>query len=538
MSNVIAILLKAGWVPTAFNVWRDESGSIWIMTGAKIAPDVVSRAINRCLTNIEMARAASHYNGEGLAQGMHYNATIAVLRSLDDKKYNIRCILETILSAATWPAERVHNAFPEFPSCCTRCGADVEDAMHCFWTCPANDNFPEDSVKNTQHLIRAAVAKGKDMPCLWLRGILPATCIRIPPEEEPAANTTITWVKIDNACIDSGTYHGDASGGEHTRYPDIRRVGVAFVKVSALGSLLFAAHFPLMGEIQTVARGELSAVVELIRLAQNNAVICFVTDNKVVYDNYNAGMAKAALSSDCDLYDELFKMRLEKRIALTLRWMPSHLKDPSCTKVRPDDVTDIDIDANDLADKYAAEAAAMHQVSLQTATNCRYYYSLTKKIQLRLITIMQHLPARIKHKTVRTPAEEKVSLDQKCSDSSHNAVIKGDRVTCTACLDSFRIKDPAFQPWLSGLCTPSPITHRPGHYPSNKVLHVGNKYAHPSHILKTYRGLVYCAKCGCRATNQVRLMGNRCLPPGRHGKTTLKAILSDRLPPGMVEWPE
>ena len=57
MSNVIAILLKAGWAPTAVSVWRDELGSPWIMTGFKISPDVVSSAINRRLTNIDMARA-------------------------------------------------------------------------------------------------------------------------------------------------------------------------------------------------------------------------------------------------------------------------------------------------------------------------------------------------------------------------------------------------------------------------------------------------------------------------------------------------
>jgi hypothetical protein len=327
-------------------------------------------------------------------------------------------------------------------------------------------------------------------------------------------------------------------GGEHTRYPDIRRVGVAFVRVSTSGSLLFAGYFPLMGEIQTVARGELSAVVELIRLAQHDTVICFVTDNKVVYDNYNAGMEVAALRSDCDLYAELFQMSTMKNIALTLRWMPSHLKDPENTKVRPDDVTDIDIDANDLDNKYATDAAALHKVSLQTATNCLYYYSLTRKIQLRLVAIMQNLPVRLKHKTVRTPAEEKTTLEQKCRDSSHAAVKNGDRVMCTTCLDSFRIRDPAFEPWLAGLCTPSPNTNRPSHFPTNKVLHVGNRYTHLSHRLDTHRGLVYCRKCGCRATNQVRLMGKRCSPPGRNGKATLKAILSDRLPPGMTEWPE
>ena len=79
---------------------------------------------------------------------------------------------------------------------------------------------------------------------------------------------------------------------------------------------------------------------------------------------------------------------------------------------------------------------------------------------------------------------------------------------------------------------------KPSHYPANKILHVGNRYAHPSHKLKNHRGLVYCARCGCRATNQMRLMGNRCVPPGVHGRASLKAILADKLPPGLVEWPD
>ena len=134
------------------------------------------------------------------------------------------------MSAATWPAERVNSAFPTAPCSCVRCGADIEDALHCFWTCPANSNILEDSVRSTQHLISAAVAKSNDAPCLWLRGLLPSSYIRIPPEDSPCDNFSLTWVNRNenNVCINSGTYYGDASGGEHTQYPDIRRVGVAF----------------------------------------------------------------------------------------------------------------------------------------------------------------------------------------------------------------------------------------------------------------------------------------------------------------------
>ena len=74
-------------------------------------------------------------------------------------------------------------------------------------------------------------------------------------------------------------------------------------------------------------------------------------------------------------------MTTRKSISLELRWMPSHLNEPGCIKVRPADVSDVDILGNGFADQYANAAAAQCQVSLQTATNVRYYYNLTRKIQ-------------------------------------------------------------------------------------------------------------------------------------------------------------
>ena len=87
----------------------------------------------------------------------------------------------------------------------------------------------------------------------------------------------------------SGTYYGDASGGKNAEYPDIRRVGVAFVKIDDEGNLTFGAQFQLVGEVQTVSRGELSALVELIKHVRHSVDIELVTDNKEVSDKYNAG---------------------------------------------------------------------------------------------------------------------------------------------------------------------------------------------------------------------------------------------------------
>ena len=67
---------------------------------------------------------------------------------------------------------------------------------------------------------------------MWLRGILPNNLIVIPPEDMPPVQSNIAYINPLEFEIKSGTYYGDASGGEHTRYPDIRRVGVSFVRVS------------------------------------------------------------------------------------------------------------------------------------------------------------------------------------------------------------------------------------------------------------------------------------------------------------------
>ena len=153
-----------------------------------------------------------------------------------------------------------------------------------------------------------------------------------------------------------------------------------------------------------------------------------------------------------------------------------------------------------------------------------------------MIVIMQNLPNRAKYKTVRTPKEEQLSLEQKCSESNHDIISLGDRINCRRCRESFLVKDPAFQPWLAGICHPVPSTDRP--MPIQGLIHVGNQYTHYTHRLKIHRGLVYCAKCGSRATEQMRLLSRKCRPPRKYGKDTLRAINADCLPPGLVEWPE
>ena len=87
--------------------------------------------------------------------------------------------------------------------------------------------------------------------------------------------------------------------------------------------------------MQTVARGELTSLLELIKHADPMSDIEFVTDNKGVNDKFNAGPKAAALSSNCDMYYDFFQVVYRKAIRLRVRWMPSHLK--------PDDARRADV---------------------------------------------------------------------------------------------------------------------------------------------------------------------------------------------------
>ena len=108
--------------------------------------------------------------------------------------------------------------------------------------------------------------------------------------------------------------------------------------------------------------------------------------------------------------------------------------------------------------------------------------------------------------------------------------IEGDRFTCTSCLDSFMLKDPAFQHWLAGICIRAPLAcNKP--VPISSDIHIGNANAHSSHRLQLFQKLVYCNRCGSRAMHHMRRLAQPCRPPGAHGKLTLKYIKEGRLPP-------
>ena len=69
-------------------------------------------------------------------------------------------------------------------------------------------------------------------------------------------------------------------------------------------------------------------------------------------------------------------------------------------------------------------------------------------------------------------------------------------------------------------------------------IHRGNKAIHPSHNMFSYRGLLFCFKCGAIGTNQVRLLSTQCVEATFTGQRTLRYILDGKQPPGLAKWPD
>ena len=244
-----------------------------------------------------------------------------------------------IMCGATWPNQRVHDAFPEVPDLCTRCGRSVDTALHMFWNCPANTNIDSESVQKTQYLIQAAVAKSEDEPGLWLRGLLPAHYTEIesqycPPDIVKPISTNPESIDWKSQNMMTGVFYGDASGGIFSSMPRIRRIGCGLVQVDGDDDLIWAHHFNLPGPFQTVPHSRRYVLLCLVRRLEPGADVTYAADNQKVRDVLVQGEAAASKSTKCDLFKEVFKLIHQHNLKISVKWMPSHLghDDPPATR--------------------------------------------------------------------------------------------------------------------------------------------------------------------------------------------------------------
>ncbi len=170
-------------------------------------------------------------------------------------------------------------------------------------------------------------------------------------------------------------------------------------------------------------------------------------------------------------------------------------------------------------------------------SNC-ILFSLVKRIQNRLATILINLPNRPKRQYEQKQIKTGYPFSDALNSTTHVLYEQENRLACARCLCNFKYKDPAIKSWLSSQCVAigsnkdRPIKLLYSH------VHVGNQCAHISHDLHIYRGLIYCIKCGARSGRlSIKLLSKQCGPPTEYGQQSLDALRQCKKPPNLDRWP-
>jgi hypothetical protein len=131
------------------------------------------------------------------------------------------------------------------------------------------------------------------LPCLWLRGILPADlCLDHPIPPPPLVDDIVVFdpfsVVLPGGDWPPGLYGTDGSGGKWGGYTPLRRCGCRVSRLVGMDppyQLQFGAHFPLVGEVQTVPRAELYAIFVVVKKVPYGTIM-IVSDSKINVDMF------------------------------------------------------------------------------------------------------------------------------------------------------------------------------------------------------------------------------------------------------------
>ena len=145
------------------------------------------------------------------------------------------------------------------------------------------------------------------------------------------------------------------------------------------------ALFPLSGPVQTAPRAEIFCPEWLVDKAEALFDIHYVTDNQGLYTTFNKGPQAGSVSSNADLYNTMFDVIYDKALRVKVTWMPSHLTDKD---ERPAFVSSVDLKGNSYADEECMLAATSARLPLNVTAPIIYYYTLVRRIQKRLATIV------------------------------------------------------------------------------------------------------------------------------------------------------
>ena len=176
-----------------------------------------------------------------------------------------------------------------------------------------------------------------------------------------------------------------------------------------------------------------------------------------------------------------------------------------------------------------------------------WYAATVRDIQMRAVAILLSVAAsgpdyqrRPKHRFPR------LLSDAHAVGSEHSLIPLGDMWFCSVCMHGRHSTEPGLVAWFRSECKPGedfPHTaiighNRPCPVPVGTTVRAGRHVLHDSHRFVAFKGLVYCEKCGCYATEAPKLLKVKCagVPRGT-SIPVLWRLRRGLLPHGLPGWP-
>ena len=566
-TGTIATLLQYGWQPVTAINWIDSSDTSWefdINLPRQLYKPVLTSMEDTVLRHI-WSSASNHFCGKGLHEGVEWFGTLALRKQLvrsqsdayvdipellaaEEEQWpaNAAAWLDLALTGGYWPRHRTFYEMKKGTPNCPRCGRSEETPFHLLWECEANLGLTSVHIERSQYLVSQARSGHLDIPCFWLRGLMPITLV---PCNTPMVTNDEYHVMGEHGFHwPPGAYFTDASGGKHTAIPILRRcgIGIAFL-ADDLSTLRFGLFAPLPGATQTVPRGELYAILVVMRHTQPDSEYLIYSDSKLNVDLYLDGYDACMKSQNADLWEEVFDILRTRNVVLSLVWIKAHVDTPE--EATRHNLSYMHILGNEFADRLAERAATAYEVAYQDSVDLLWYYATLRKIQARLLVILASIiPERsaVPESIPRAPRERPTPLGCAIFNSKHSLFNLGRSMHCCVCFQQApRDRVPLMQ-WLAAPCKPDRAyaylqltsQQRPVSLPQDRPMVVGRRAAHPSHSLMAYKGLIFCSRCGYYGHKRYLRLAYECTGMSSdEAISRVRNLRAGNLPSGVPNWP-
>ena len=548
MGAAMATLLEAQWVPTGPSDWVDRRGERWTLD-ADSKPTVhtcepLLGQLRQDLVGSLWFKASGLRNGAGLGKVPDLGQLQRHLRHLARKgQHGMAGMLTQVAVGGLWPRARRQSAGLLDDGSCVLCGSGaLQDEYHLAYECPAILQDAEVSAGITECMLREARQQARGNPSFWLRGLSASMSLPKPCGDR----FEFVWGE-DEGDWSPGRYYTDASGGEHSSDPRLRRVAYGVFRLDrfdmALEQKMVALGGALPGDRQTVNRGELLAVVAALGRIQPvpgvSTVIC--TDSLYTWRGAFDPEARDD-GSNFDLWMALKEQVDRHGGRVEFHKVPAHR---TWADVDAGVISELDLVGNMVADLIANTFASGCQVPQQVVSE-------VAMSDARAWIVQEHL-ARVMILAVKLQPQLKKTLRQRCKRKKtlSSAMQMGHRLAaqfgghrCRVCLVWKGQSAKAF--WRCNPCQGNPgiveadrVEAAAVHGPATGTVLFGGKAIHGSHTFGFCRGILWCWKCGAWTQGgRVKNLGQPCNRfPNGPGKTVLRRVERQMTPAVQCEWP-